>query len=50
MKQEEAIKLAGLAIKTAIERDAATGDGVAVAVIDERGYRELLEESVGSSK
>jgi proteasome beta subunit len=43
MKREEGIRLAGLAIKTAIERDAATGDGVAIAVIDEEGYRELEE-------
>jgi 20S proteasome alpha/beta subunit len=30
----------------AIERDAATGDKVVVALIDARGYRELTEEEV----
>jgi proteasome beta subunit len=46
MSRDKAIELATLAIKTAIERDAATGDGIAVAVIDERGYIELPEEAV----
>jgi proteasome beta subunit len=43
---DEGAGLAALAIKTAIERDAATGDAVAVAVIDERGYRELSEREI----
>lgn len=46
MSREEGIKLAGLAIKTAIERDAATGDGLAIAVIDGEGYRELSDEEI----
>jgi proteasome beta subunit len=46
MSREEGVRLAKLAIKTAIERDAATGDGVTVAVIDEKGYTELPEEIV----
>jgi proteasome beta subunit len=46
MSRDKAIELATLAIKTAIERDAATGDGIAIAVIDERGYIELPEEAV----
>ncbi|MEM1688944.1 MAG: hypothetical protein QXX33_05385 [Candidatus Hadarchaeales archaeon] len=43
---EEGAKLAASAIKTAIERDAATGDSVVVAVIDGRGYRELSEKEI----
>ncbi|MEM2282388.1 MAG: hypothetical protein QXH26_02420 [Candidatus Hadarchaeales archaeon] len=46
MSREEGVKLAGLAIKTAIERDAATGDGLAIAVIDGEGYRELSDEEI----
>jgi len=46
MAVEEGARLAALSIKTAIERDAATGDGVAVAIIDEKGYRELSEKDV----
>jgi len=46
MSREEGTKLAALAIRTAIERDAATGDGIAVAVIDEKGYTELPEEII----
>ncbi len=46
MKLEDGLKLAAQSIKTAIERDAATGDRVVVAAIDEKGYRELSEEEV----
>jgi proteasome beta subunit len=46
MKLEEGLKLAAQSIKTAIERDAATGDKIVVAAIDEKGYRELSEEEV----
>ncbi|MEM2878546.1 MAG: proteasome subunit beta [Candidatus Hadarchaeales archaeon] len=41
IRVEEGVKLAESAIKTAIERDAATGDRVVVAVIDKKGYREI---------
>lgn len=43
---KEGMKLAALAIKTAIERDAATGDKIVVATIDERGFKELSEKEV----
>jgi len=46
MKLSEGLKLAAQSIKTAIERDAATGDKTVVAAIDEKGYRELSEEEV----
>jgi proteasome beta subunit len=46
LKVEEGAKLAAQSIKTAIERDAATGDRTVVAVIDEKGYREFSEEEV----
>jgi len=46
MTLEECMKLAGQSIRTAIERDAATGDKTVVAVIDKNGYRELSEDEV----
>lgn len=46
MGLDELTRLAAQSIKTAIERDAATGDKIVVAVIDEKGYRELPEEEV----
>lgn len=46
MKLSDGLKLAAQSIKTAIERDAATGDKVVVATIDEKGYRELSDEDV----
>jgi proteasome beta subunit len=46
MTLDEGAKLAVQSIRTAIERDAATGDKTVVAVIDEKGYRELSEEEV----
>jgi proteasome beta subunit len=47
MKLSDGLKLAAQSIKTAIERDAATGDKIAVAIIDKEGYRELSEEEIG---
>lgn len=46
MSLQECEKLAAEAIKTAIERDAATGDKIVVSIIDEGGYRELSDEEV----
>lgn len=46
MKLEDGAKLVAQSIKIAIERDAATGDKTVIALIDERGYRELPEEEV----
>jgi proteasome beta subunit len=46
MKLDDGLKLAAQSIKTAIERDAATGDRIVVAAIDEQGYRELSEKEV----
>jgi proteasome beta subunit len=46
LKVQEGAKLAAESIKTAIERDAATGDRTVVAIIDEKGYRELSDEEV----
>ncbi|MGQ9788274.1 MAG: proteasome subunit beta [Candidatus Hadarchaeaceae archaeon] len=43
---EECTKLAAQSIKTAIERDAATGEKIVVAMIDSKGYRELSDEEV----
>ncbi len=40
------MKLVAQSIKIAIERDAATGDKIVVAKIDEKGYQELPEEEV----
>ena len=46
MRLDEAAKLAAQSIQTAIERDAATGDKIIVALIDEKGYRELPDAEV----
>jgi len=46
MKLDDGMKLVAQSIKIAIERDAATGDKIVVAKIDEKGYRELPEEEV----
>jgi len=46
IKLSDGLKLAAQSIKIAIERDAATGDKIVVATIDEKGYRELSEEDV----
>ncbi|MFH1821514.1 MAG: proteasome subunit beta [Methanobacteriota archaeon] len=48
MTLDECAKLAAQSIRTAIERDAATGDKTVVAVIDKDGYRELSEDEVKS--
>lgn len=39
-------RLAAQSIRTAIERDAATGDKTVVALIDAKGYRELSEGEI----
>lgn len=46
MELSDGTKLAAQSVRTAIERDAATGDKIIVATIDEKGYRELSEEEV----
>ncbi len=46
MALEEAAKLAAQSIRTAIERDAATGEKTVVVLIDKKGYRELSEGEV----
>jgi len=46
MDVKDGAELAAQSIKTAIERDAATGDNVMVALVDKRGYRELSEDEV----
>jgi len=46
MKVSDGLKLAAQSIKTAIERDAATGEKIVVALIDDKGYRELSENEV----
>lgn len=44
MKVDDAYKIALQAIATAIRRNAGTGDGINVVVIDKNGYRELSKE------
>ena len=44
MKVDDAYKIALQAIGTAIRRNAGTGDGINVVVIDKNGYRELSRE------
>ncbi len=44
MNVEEASKIAARAISAAIKRNAGTGDGVDVAIIDKKGYRALSSQ------
>ena len=46
MSVSEGAKLAARSIKSAIERDAATGERTVVAVVDAQGYRELSDAEV----
>ncbi len=46
MTIEEGIELSIRAINAAIQRDLATGDGIAVAVLDKSGYNELSSEDI----
>jgi len=46
MGWEEGATLAVKAIKAAIERDLATGNGITLAVIDKDGYRELSDDEI----
>jgi len=45
-KKDEAIKLAVKAITAATRRDIASGGEVAIAIIDQKGYRELTEQEI----
>ena len=44
MSVDEASKIAARAIAAAIKRNAGTGDGVDVVIMDQKGYRELSKE------
>ena len=44
MSVDEASKIAAKAIAAAIKRNAGTGDGVDVVIMDQKGYRELSKE------
>jgi proteasome beta subunit len=44
MSVDEAYKVALQAIAAAIRRNAGTGDGINVVIIDKKGYRELSKE------
>ncbi|MFB6088148.1 MAG: archaeal proteasome endopeptidase complex subunit beta [Candidatus Aenigmatarchaeota archaeon] len=46
MKEEDAVDLALSAIKSATNRDVYSGEGFAVAVIDDSGFRELEDEEI----
>lgn len=46
MKAEEAIPIAIRSIKTAMKRDIATGNEVAVAVVTKKGYKELSHDEI----
>ncbi|MFQ5940478.1 MAG: archaeal proteasome endopeptidase complex subunit beta [Nitrososphaerales archaeon] len=48
MTLEEGAKVAARAIAAAIRRNAGTGDGIDVAIIDKNGYRELPRQEVQS--
>ena len=48
MNAEDALKLATQSIQQAIERDAASGDGVMLAKVDEEGYEEVEEDRIES--
>lgn len=44
LKTEEMVKVAAEAVAAAIKRNAGTGDGINVTVVDKNGYRELSED------
>ncbi len=46
MTEKEGMKLALKALKSAIKRDTATGDGIRAVVIDSKGFRELSKEDI----
>lgn len=46
MDKEDGLRLAAQAIQQAIERDAATGDSVIVAKVDEEGYQRIPKTQV----
>lgn len=46
MTEKEGMKLALKAMKSAIKRDTATGDGIRAVVIDSKGFRELSKEDI----
>lgn len=48
LEEDGALNLAAQSIQQAIERDAATGDSILLAKIDEEGFEEIPEEKVES--
>ncbi|NHJ05445.1 MAG: proteasome subunit beta [Candidatus Heimdallarchaeota archaeon] len=46
MTEEEGLNIALKALKSAIKRDTATGDGIRAVVIDSKGFRELTKEEI----
>ncbi len=46
MTEKDAIELATRAIYTAIRRDSASGDGIVISVIDNKGYRKVDTKTV----
>ncbi len=48
LKKQEAIKLVAKAVTAAKRRDIASGGEVAIAVIDENGYKELSDKEIKS--
>ena len=46
MTEKEGLQVALKALKSAIKRDTATGDGIRAVVIDSKGFRELSQEEI----
>ena len=46
LTEKEGIKLALKALKSAIKRDTATGDGIRAVVINGKGFKELTQEEI----
>ena len=46
MSEDEGLKIALKALKAAIKRDTATGDGISAVIIDEKGFRQLSKEEI----
>jgi proteasome beta subunit len=46
LTEKEGIKLALKALKSAIKRDTATGDGIRAVVVNEKGFKELTKEEI----
>jgi 20S proteasome, alpha and beta subunits len=48
MEEKSAVELAIRALRSAIKRDAGSGEGIAVVVITDESYNELTDEEINA--